>query len=103
MMKKFLPLQRADSFDNFFFKFINRFQVILRLRFPLIEHRIPPRVIFLSIRSILVLTKSAYFGFILPDSNKLSNNSIRIPDATAQASKAILKENPIGSENFDTF
>ena len=57
----------------------------------------------MSTRSLLVLTKLEYFGFIFPDSSKLSKNCKRNPEAIAQASKATLKENPLGSKKFDFF
>ena len=57
----------------------------------------------MSTRSLLVLTKLEYFGFIFPDSSKLSKNCKRNPEAIAQASKDKLKENPLGSKKFDFF
>ena len=68
-----------------------------------IYFRIKPKVIFESIRSSLVLTKLEYLGSIFPVSSKLSKNSKRNPEAIAQASKATLKENPLGSKKFDFF
>ena len=68
-----------------------------------IYFRIKPKVIFESIRSSLVLTKLEYLGSIFPVSSKLSKNSKRNPEAIAQASKAKLKENPLGSKKFDFF
>ena len=63
--------------------------------------RISPRVIFLLIRSILVFTKSSYFGFICPDSNKLSKNSRRNPEQIHQMMNPVWKENPLGIMKFD--
>ena len=68
-----------------------------------IYFRIKPKVILESIRSSLVLTKLEYLGSICPVSSKLSKNSKRNPEAIAQASKAKLKENPLGSKKFDFF
>ena len=68
-----------------------------------IYFRIKPKVILESIRSSLVLTKLEYLGSIFPVSSKLSKNSKRNPEAIAQASKAKLKENPLGSKKFDFF
>ena len=63
--------------------------------------RISPRVISLLIRSILVFTKSSYFGFICPDSNKLSKNSRRNPEQIHQMMNPVWKENPLGTMKFD--
>ena len=63
--------------------------------------RISPRVIFLLIRSILVFTKASYFGFICPDSNKLSKNSRRNPEQIHQMMNPVWKENPLGIMKFD--
>ena len=63
--------------------------------------RISPRVIFLLIKSILVFTKSSYFGFICPDSNKLSKNSRRNPEQIHQMMNPVWKENPLGIMKFD--
>ena len=79
------------------------FQTQIHLVLVNIYSKIEPKVKLESIRSFLVLTKLEYLGSICPVSSKLSKNSKRNPEAIAQASKATLKENPLGSKKFDFF